>query len=120
MTEIMLELKLGPLSAIPPGEGRNFLVFGKKIAVFRNRAGQVFAVQAACPHRGGPLADGLLGGSTLICPLHAWKFDLASGAALMGECGLETFPVRVDDQGQIILTWAPPAYGAPDAVGPAQ
>lgn len=74
------------------------------MAVFRARTGRVFAVQAECPHRGGPLADGLLGGTTLICPLHAWKFDLASGEALNGECGLRTFPVRVDEMERIVLS----------------
>jgi nitrite reductase (NADH) small subunit len=60
-------------------------------------------VQAACPHKGGPLADGLVGGTTLICPLHAWKFDLATGQALFGDCGLKTYPVCVDDAQQITL-----------------
>jgi nitrite reductase (NADH) small subunit len=101
----MSELKLCPLSTIPPGEGRNFDILGEKIAVFRTRTDQVFAVQAACPHRGGPLADGLLGGSTLICPLHGWKFDVATGDALFGDCGLKTHPVAVDDSGQIVLNF---------------
>jgi nitrite reductase (NADH) small subunit len=104
MIRNMAEMKLCPLSAIPPGEGRNFDVRGEQIAVFRARSDGVFAVQAACPHRSGPLADGLLGGSTLICPLHAWKFDLSTGDALFGDCGLKTYPVRVDDSGQIILS----------------
>jgi nitrite reductase (NADH) small subunit len=104
MTRNMTELKLGPVTAIPPGEGRNFDAFGEKIAVFHTRAGGVFAVQAACPHKGGPLADGLLGGTTLICPLHAWKFDVSTGAVLFGECGLKAYPVRVDDSGQIVLS----------------
>ena len=99
----MLELKLCPLNEIPPGEGRNFSAFGERVAVFHTRGGQVYAVQAACPHRGGPLADGLVGGTTLICPLHAWKFDLSNGAALMGDCGLKTYPVRVDEDGRIVL-----------------
>lgn len=99
----MLEMKLCPLNEIPPGEGRNFSALGEKIAVFHTRAGAVFAVQAACPHRGGPLADGLVGGTTLICPLHAWKFDLTNGTPLMGECALKTFPARVDDSGYILL-----------------
>ncbi len=68
----MREFILGSAGEIPLGEGRNFEVAGEKIAVLRNRAGEVFAVQAACPHKGGPLADGLVGGSTLICPLHSW------------------------------------------------
>lgn len=99
-----VELVLAPLAAIPPGEGREFELAGERIAVFRNRDGGIFAVQAQCPHKGGPLADGLLGGSTLICPLHSWKFDLNSGDALNGECGLKTYPVRLDDTGRIVLT----------------
>ena len=100
----MAELDIGPLNAIPPGEGRNVEVLGRRIAIFHTRTGGVFAVQAECPHRGGPLADGLVGGTTLICPLHAWKFDLATGDALFGECGLKTFPVRIDTDGRIKLT----------------
>jgi nitrite reductase (NADH) small subunit len=104
MIRIMSEVKLCPLSEIPPGEGRNFAALGEKVAVFRPRSGGVFAVQAACPHRGGPLADGLLGGTTLICPLHAWKFDVSTGDVLFGDCGLKVYPVRVDDSGQIVLS----------------
>lgn len=100
-----MEVTLGPLSAIPPGEGRAFEARGEQVAVFRTRTGEIFAVQAACPHRGGPLADGLVGGTMLVCPLHAWKFDLTSGTALMGECGLKTYPVRLDEAGQIILSF---------------
>ena len=104
MTLTMVEFDLGLLSAIPPGEGRNVEVSGRRIAIFHTRGGGVYAVQAQCPHRGGPLADGLVGGTTLICPLHAWKFDLATGVALFGDCGLQTFSVRVDEGGRIQLT----------------
>jgi nitrite reductase (NADH) small subunit len=103
LKQIMTETKLGPVSGIPPGEGRVYFVNGENIAVFHTRGGAVYAVQAACPHKGGPLADGLVGGTTLICPLHAWKFDLATGQALFGDCGLKTYPVRIDDAQQIIL-----------------
>ena len=97
-------VKLGPISSIPPGEGRNFVAYGEKIAVFRTRGGGIFAIQAECPHRRGPLADGLVGGTTLICPLHSWKFDLATGNALFGDCGVKTYPVRVDENAEIVLT----------------
>jgi nitrite reductase (NADH) small subunit len=103
LTQTMTETKLGPVSSIPHGEGRVYSVNGENIAVFHTRGGAVYAVQAACPHKGGPLADGLVGGTTLICPLHAWKFDLATGQALFGDCGLKTYPVRIDDAQQIIL-----------------
>ena len=104
LTKNMTETKLGLASDIPLGEGRVFMVEGEKIAVFRTRGNEVYAVQAECPHRKGPLADGLLGGTTLICPLHGWKFDLTTGQALFGDCGLKTFPVRVDGSAQIILS----------------
>ena len=98
-----MEVTLSPLTSIPEGEGRTFSVGNARLAVFRSRSGQVFATQADCPHRGGPLADGLLGGSTLICPLHAQKFDLATGAAWSGDCSLKTYPVRLSASGQIMV-----------------
>ena len=99
-----MEMTLAPVGAIPEGEGRTFVIGGERVAVFRMRDGRVFAVQGECPHRGGPLADGLTGGSTLVCPLHAWKFDLETGQALNGECTLKTFGATVDAAGQIVLT----------------
>ena len=97
------EFNLGPLDNVPLGEGRVYQVDGANIAVFRGRSGQWFAVQAQCPHRGGPLVDGLVGGTTLICPLHGWKFELTTGAPIFGECGVKTYPVRVDEASQAIL-----------------
>ena len=94
---------LGPVSAIPLGEGRVYSVAGEDVAVFRTRAGQLYAVQARCPHKNGPLADGLVGGTTLICPLHGWKFDLATGQALFGDCGLKTFAVSLNGEQQMML-----------------
>ena len=98
------EILLGPLGHVPPGEGRTFEVRGQRIAVFHTRAGEVFATQAECPHRAGPLSDGLLGGTTLVCPLHAWKFDLRTGRALYGDCDLATFRVRLTADGDIVVT----------------
>jgi nitrite reductase (NADH) small subunit len=85
--------RVGALSQIPKGEGRTFRVGGRRIAVFHSRDGHAYATQADCPHKGGPLADGLVGGSTLVCPLHEWTFDLQSGMTMNGACGLRTYPV---------------------------
>ncbi|MBV9267399.1 MAG: Rieske 2Fe-2S domain-containing protein [Acidobacteriaceae bacterium] len=112
MTATDLEMTLGPLSQIPPGEGRNFEVAGERVAVFHTRSGGVFAVQANCPHKNGPLADGLVGGTTVICPLHAWKFDVSTGEPTSftasqaggGSCKLKTYAVRVDENQRIVLT----------------
>jgi nitrite reductase (NADH) small subunit len=98
------EIDLGPVAAIPPGEGREFIVEGIRIAVFRPRSGGIYASQAECPHRRGPLVDGLLGGTTIICPFHAWKFDLTNGLPIMGESGIAVYPVRLSESGTILLT----------------
>jgi nitrite reductase (NADH) small subunit len=106
-----MEVTLGSVASIPPGEGRTFEVGTQRIAVFHTRQGEVFAVQAECPHRGGPLADGLVGGSTLVCPLHSWKFDLSTGQAANGECGLKTYAARLSRSGQVIINLQTPEQG---------
>ncbi|MCS6926647.1 MAG: nitrite reductase small subunit NirD [Candidatus Binatia bacterium] len=89
------EVDLGPLDFIPPGEGRAYRVAGRTIAVFRQRDGCLFATDNCCPHRGGPLADGIVGGGVVICPLHAWKFDLHTGRCIGEDVALRTYPVRL-------------------------
>lgn len=113
---------LGPLSQVPVGEGRMFELSDVDpggpvaVAVFHLRSGAVHATQAACPHREGPLADGILGGTTVICPLHSRRFDVATGAALSGECGLATYPVKVTEAGEIMIG-TPPAPADPAGGG---
>jgi nitrite reductase (NADH) small subunit len=98
-----MEVTLGAIEAIPEGEGRSFEVGPKRLAVFRTRHGTVFVTQADCPHRGGPLADGLLGKNHLICPLHSLKFDLVTGRAGDGSCSLAVYAARVTPAGQIVV-----------------
>jgi len=95
---------IGQLAEIPEGEGRNFEVAGRRVAVFRSRDGRVFATQALCPHREGPLSDGLLGGDTLVCPLHEWRFNLVTGATENGTCALEVYEMRVEPDGTMVIT----------------
>lgn len=97
-------LDLGPVDRIPPGEGRTFELGGRRVAVFRTRGGEVYATQASCPHKGGPLADGMVGDRCVVCPLHGYKFDLASGGAIGHACGgVATYAVSVGDDGRIRL-----------------
>lgn len=104
MTKVDLDIVVAPLAAIPPGEGRAFNLGGQRVAIFHTRSGQVFATQAECPHRKGPLADGLVGGTTLICPLHSWKFDLNTGTPLFGDCAITTYPARLDKENRVVVT----------------
>ena len=94
------------LSEIPRGEGRIVEVGGLQMAVFHTRDG-VFATQPDCPHRGGPLADGLSGSRAVLCPLHDRIFDLRTGAGLNSACRITTYAVRVDEAGMIRLADPP-------------
>ncbi len=92
------------LAEIPPGEGRVFRVDGKDIALFHTHAGEVFATQSHCPHLNGPLADGLVGGATIVCPLHDRTFDLKTGCGLSHErLEIATYPVELGASGEIWL-----------------
>jgi nitrite reductase (NADH) small subunit len=99
----MAEHDIGPLAAIPPGEGRLFDVGGTQIAVFHGRSGYVYATQASCPHKDGPLADGLIGGTTLICPLHERAFDLRTGAGIGNTDCLRVYPAHISGNNRVIL-----------------
>ena len=104
-TEVAVSYNLGLVERIPLGEGREYEVAGRLIAVFRERSGALYAVQANCPHRAGALADGLIGAGKVICPLHSFKFDLRTGAPLGNDCAaLQTYRVRVNERGEMLLT----------------
>jgi nitrite reductase (NADH) small subunit len=95
---------VGPATRIPVGEGRKYLVAGEGIAIFRSRRNELYAVQAECPHAGGPLADGLLGAGRVVCPLHGHTFDLSTGDAARKDCpALRTYTVTANEQGHILV-----------------
>jgi nitrite reductase (NADH) small subunit len=76
------------------------------IAVFRTATDQVFALKDSCPHRGGPLSQGIVHGGTVTCPLHNWKIDLASGEALGPDQGCtHRYPVKVEN-GAVYLAFS--------------
>jgi nitrite reductase (NADH) small subunit len=102
MPAVLNTINLGSIERIPLGEGREYEVFGKLIAVFRARDGRIYAVQARCPHRDGPLTDGIIGAGKVICPLHSYKFDLATGQPIGNDCeALKTYHVSISEDGEI-------------------
>lgn len=94
---------LGPLEQVPVGEGRAFGVAGEQIAVFRLRDGSLRAVSAVCPHKGGPIADGTIDRTVVMCPLHQHSFDLATGCSTTGAGPLRSYSVSADGEGNIVL-----------------
>jgi len=86
------------LDDIPIGLGRAFRIGEDSIAIFRTRSGCVFAVANSCPHKGGPLADGMLAGEQIVCPMHSFRFDSSNGECDQpGICAIATYPVEVVD-----------------------
>lgn len=93
---------VGHVDEIPVGEGRAFAVHDTQVAVYRLRDGSLRALQAVCPHRGGPLADGLADGRVVVCPLHGYTYDLATGEETSsGAAGVKAYQVSADDSGAI-------------------
>jgi len=67
-------------SELPPGKGAEAVVAGKPVAVF-NVDGAFHAISNTCVHRGGPLGQGVLEGSIVMCPWHAWTYDVTTGVS---------------------------------------
>ena len=91
---------VGGVEDIPPLGARVVELPGRRIALFRTRNDRFFALEDRCPHRGGPLADGIVSGDSVVCPLHQWKVCLSSGAVMRPQEQLacvRSFPVKVID-----------------------
>ncbi|WP_282005323.1 Rieske (2Fe-2S) protein [Propioniciclava sinopodophylli] len=98
-----VEVVVCDLADLAVEEGRTYVVADEQVALFRMRDGSVHAVGAACPHRGGPIADGQCDEQVVWCPLHAFGFDLATGACVNGDLQLPRWDARVDD-GRVVVT----------------
>jgi nitrite reductase (NADH) small subunit len=88
---------------LPRLGARRWLDGPEPIAVFRTADDRVFAVADRCPHKGGPLSQGIVFGDRVACPLHNWAIGLADGCAEAPDEGcVTTYPVRVES-GQVFI-----------------
>ena len=93
----------GALADIPAQGARVVKTAQGCVAVFRTAEDQVFAIDDACPHKGGPLSEGIVHGNSVTCPLHAWVFSLETGLAQGADEGaVNSYPARVE-AGRILL-----------------
>jgi nitrite reductase (NADH) small subunit len=100
-------LPLGPVEHIPRQGARTVRTAFGVIAVFRTLEGQLFALENRCPHKAGPLAEGIVHGCKVACPLHGMNIDLESGTAVAPDEGQVTrYPVKLVD-GQVHLGLTP-------------
>lgn len=91
-------IKVVELENIPVLGSRVIKTASDDIAVFRSKDDRVFAVRDACPHKQGPLSQGIMHGTSVTCPLHNWKIDLTNGEALAPDEGCaNTFPAKVEE-----------------------
>jgi nitrite reductase (NADH) small subunit len=100
-------IEVGVIEDIPRLGARVVRSAGRDIAVFRNAKDEVFALEDRCPHRGGPLSQGIVHGCRVTCPLHNMVIELESGAAVAPDEGVVArFPIKVED-GRIFLRLDP-------------
>lgn len=80
---------IGPVANIPRRGARRLCLksAGKPVAVFRTSEDEVFALIDECPHKKGPLSEGIVSGKTVTCPLHNWVIGLGDGEAEAPDCG---------------------------------
>lgn len=92
-------IRIARCNDIPLREGRAVKVGDREIAIF-NLGDRFLAVNNRCPHRGGPLADGLVSDAAVVCPLHAWKFSLETGESVNSASAVscvETFRTKIEN-----------------------
>lgn len=96
-------IDIGALEDIPARGARVVRTAFGCVAVFRTGSDEVFALEDRCPHKGGPLSEGIVHGQSVTCPLHNWVFDLETGLAQGADEGqVQTFPARIE-AGRILL-----------------
>lgn len=100
--------EIGTLEDIPRLGSRVLNTERGRIAIFRTSDDQVFAIRDNCPHKAGPLSQGIVSGTTVTCPLHNWKIDLKTGEALGPDQGCSnTYEVIKKDDGRLYMKTQP-------------
>jgi len=106
MSDAMKEnwIEVCKLDEIPPSQARTVQAGDTMVAVFRLTDDRVKAVENRCPHKQGPLAEGIISGDDILCPLHNWRISLDSGEVAAPDEGcVKTYPVKVEN-GQVFLS----------------
>ena len=98
-------ISIGTIDDIPRRGARCVNTPQGRIAVFRTAENRIFAIEDRCPHKGGPLSQGIVHGHAVACPLHNWNSDLSSGEPMGADKGkgcAPSIPLKVEG-GRILL-----------------
>ena len=95
-------VRVAATSDIPVGQGKTVEVNGKQVAIF-NYDGTFYAIDNTCKHQGGPLGEGELEGTTVICPWHGWTYDVTTGVSPDDpDCAVDTYAVKVEGENLLV------------------
>ncbi|MCF6411318.1 nitrite reductase small subunit NirD [Pseudalkalibacillus salsuginis] len=105
MEKVVERIRIATLSELPRNLGKTVSVGPYEIALFHLGNGEIRAIENRCPHKGGVLAEGIISGEHVFCPMHDWKINVSDGNVQAPDTGcVKTFEVEVDrDEVFIIL-----------------
>ena len=93
----MAFLRTAKKDEVPPGMIREFQIDGKTFAL-ANVEGKLYAINNLCLHRGGPLGQGMVEGSKIVCPWHGWAWDTQTGAAVQNsQMKVSVYPLKIEN-----------------------
>ncbi|MFB3161677.1 nitrite reductase small subunit NirD [Neobacillus sp. 179-J 1A1 HS] len=96
MEKTLRSVFIGEVAELPQKLGKTVIVGKKEIAVFKTENGDIRAIENRCPHKGGVLAEGILSGDNVFCPMHDWKISVKDGKVQAPDVGcVQTYPVEI-------------------------
>jgi len=103
MEMIQYRMRVAAIDEIPEKLGKTVKIGSQEIALFRLGNGEIRAIENRCPHRGGVLAEGMVSGEHVFCPMHDWKINLSDGKVQAPDTGcVKTYETELED-GQVIV-----------------
>lgn len=81
------KVEVATLTGLTVGVGKRINVAGEEIALFKHKSGKISAIENSCPHKAGPLSEGIVSGDHVFCPLHDWKICLTDGQVQAPDVG---------------------------------
>ncbi len=95
-------VKVANVADVPPGAAHTVILQGRELALFHVE-GEFYCIDNYCPHNGGPLADGYVNGDVVMCPWHAWEFNVRTGQLVHSpRVCVTTYPCRVE-AGEVLV-----------------
>src|SRR5213080_4241002 len=104
MEMIQYRIKVATIDEIPEKLGKTVQIGSHGIAIFRLANGEIRAIENRCPHKGGVLAEGMVSGEHVFCPMHDWKISLKDGKVQAPDTGcVKTYETEIKDGNVIVI-----------------